>query len=429
MRIAYPALLSAKPMRSNMMRLSVCLLALALVLPASAPLWLEAADAAPPKATTAAKNAKNPGAAKTPEAPAAAPSGIETEARAAYIVDFRTGAVLLDKNSDERIPPASMSKMMTYYTVFSYLKEGKATLEDMLPVSEKAWRTQGSKMFVPLGGRVKIEDLLRGVIIQSGNDACIVLAEGLAGSEQAFVDEMNKKAQEIGLTGSHFTNVTGLPDPDHYMTARDLANLAKHIITDYPEFYKFESERDFTYNGIKQGNRNPLLYKDFGADGLKTGHTDEAGYCLTASAVRDNRRIIMVLAGLPSMKARATESERLIEWAFREFGGYALYKTGDTVDDAEVWLGATAKVPLTVSSDAVVTIPRRSRKDMKVTAVYDRPIKAPIAQGQPVGKLVVTVPGQTQTEFPLVAANSVERLGAMGRVGAALSYLVFGGKR
>ena len=415
--------------RPNTNRILACLVAL--VLSAAAVPWLASAATAPPKpaAKTPAAKGKATPETSAPGATSGTASGIDTEARAAYVIDFRTGAVLLDKNSDARIPPASMSKMMTYYTVFSYLKEGKATLEDMLPVSEKAWRTQGSKMFVPLGGRVKIEDLLRGVIIQSGNDACIVLAEGLAGSEQAFVDEMNKKAQEIGLTGSHFTNVTGLPDPDHYMTARDLANLAKHIITDYPEFYKFESERDFTYNGIKQGNRNPLLYKDFGADGLKTGHTDEAGYCLTASAVRDNRRIIMVLAGLPSMKARATESERLIEWAFREFGGYSLYKTGDTVDDADVWLGASARVPLTVSSDAVVTIPRRTRKDMKVTAVYDKPIKAPIEKGQQVGKLVVTVPGQSPTEFPLVAATSVERLGAMGRVGAALSYLVFGSKR
>src|SRR5260221_2229025 len=206
-----------------------------------------------------------------------------------------------------------MSKMMTYYTVFSYLKEGKATLEDLLQIREKAGRTQGLRWSVLLGGRVKIEDLLRDVIIQSGNEACIVLAEGLAGSEQAFVDEMNKKAQEIGLTGSHFTNVTGLPDPEHYMTARDLATLARHIITDYPEFYKFESERDFTYNGIKQGNRNPLLYKDVCADGLKTGHTDEAGYCLTGSAVREKRRIIMVIARLPSMKARGQESERLIQ--------------------------------------------------------------------------------------------------------------------
>jgi D-alanyl-D-alanine carboxypeptidase (penicillin-binding protein 5/6) len=404
-----------------------CLLALGFMLSLAVPGSAPAATAPAKPAAKAAPAGKGKAA---PEAPSqGTASGIDTEARNAYIIDFRTGAVLLDKNSDERIPPASMSKMMTYYTVFSYLKEGKASLEDMLPVSEKAWRTQGSKMFVPLGGRVKIEDLLRGVIIQSGNDACIVLAEGLAGSEQAFVDEMNKKAQEIGLTGSHFANVTGLPDPDHYMTARDLSTLARHIITDYPEFYKFESEKEFTYNGIKQGNRNPLLYKDLGADGLKTGHTDEAGYCLTASAVRENRRIIMVLAGLPTMKSRATESERLIEWAFREFGGYTLFKPGDTVDEADVWLGDSAKVPLTVSSDAVVTIPRRSRKDMKVTAVYDKPIKAPFAKGQPVGKLVVTVPNQTPTEFPLVTANAVERLGAMGRVGAALSYMVFGGKR
>ena len=410
-------------------RAFVWLLILGLALRVAPGMWPDAAAAAPPKASPAAKAPAAKGKTAPEAPPAATAGGIDTEARAAYIVDFRTGAVLLDKNSEERIPPASMSKMMTYYTVFSYLKEGKATLADMLPVSEKAWRTQGSKMFVPLGGRVSIEDLLRGVIIQSGNDACIVLAEGLAGSEQAFVDEMNKKAQQIGLTGSHFTNVTGLPDPEHYMTARDLAALARHIISDYPEFYKFESEFDFTYNGIKQGNRNPLLYKNVGADGLKTGHTDEAGYCLTASAVRDNRRIIMVLAGLSSMKARATESERLIEWAFREFGGYALFKPGDTVDDADVWLGDATKVPLTVAADAVVTIPRRARKDMKVTAVYDKPIKAPITQGQSVGKLVVTAPGQQPTEFPLVAANAVERLGAMGRVGAALGYLVFGAKR
>lgn len=418
-------------MSPTMNKFFACLLALVFAL-ATSP-WLDPAGAATVKTGAAAKtpSAKTPSAKSKPAADAPASGtagGIETEAHAAYIIDFRTGAVLLDKNGDERIPPASMSKMMFYYTVFSYLKEGKATLEDMLPVSEKAWRTQGSKMFVPLGGRVKIEDLLRGVIIQSGNDACIVLAEGLAGSEQAFVDVMNRKAQEMGLTGSHFANVTGLPDPEHYMTAHDLAILAKHIITDYPEFYKFESEKEFTYNGIKQGNRNPLLYKDLGADGLKTGHTEEAGYCLTGSAVRDGRRIIMVLAGLPTMKSRVTESERLLEWAFREFGGYALYKAGDTVEEADVWLGATTRVPLTVTSDAVVTIPRRSRKDMKVTAVYDTPIKAPIAQGQPVGKLVVTVAGQTPTEFPLVAAAAVERLGAVGRVGAALSYLVFGGK-
>ena len=395
-------------------------------------------SAAPPTTKAAAASGKaqptpKGGAAPAAAAPAASapttgPSTIDTEARNAFIVDMKTNAVLLDKGADERIAPASMSKMMFYYTVFGYLKDGKAKLDDMLPVSEKAWRTQGSKMFVPLGGRVSIDDLLKGVIIQSGNDACIVLAEGLAGSEQAFVDQMNKKAQEIGLTGSHFANVDGLPDPEHYMTPRDLATLARHIIEDYPEFYKYESEKEFTYNGIKQGNRNPLLYKDLGADGLKTGHTDEAGYCLTASAVRENHRIIMVLAGMPTMKSRINESERLLDWAFREFGGYTLFKAGDTVDEAEVWLGAAPKVQMTVTSDAVVTIPRRSRKDMKVTVSYDKPVKAPIEKGQQIGKIEVTVPGMQPTEFPLVAANSVEKLGAMGRVGAALSYLVFGAR-
>jgi D-alanyl-D-alanine carboxypeptidase (penicillin-binding protein 5/6) len=341
-------------------------------------------------------------------------------------MEAETGAVLLDKKADERMPPASMSKVMTAYLVFQYLKEGRAKLDDELPVSERAWRTQGSKMFVPLGGRIKIEELIRGMVIQSGNDACVVLAEGLAGSEQAFVDQMNETAKKLGLTNSHFADVNGLPNPDHYMSARDLALLALRTIKDFPEYYKYYGEKEFKFNNINQGNRNPLLYKDLGADGLKTGHTDEAGYCLTGSAVRDNHRIIMVIAGLPSMKSRFSESERLIDWAFREFGGYTLVKAGEAVEEADVWLGVQAKVPMVTTADAVATLPRRLRKDMKVTVAYDKPVKAPIAKGQQIGKLVVTVPGMQPVEFPLVAANDVERLGAMGRVGAALSYLVFG---
>ncbi|HEY0521942.1 MAG TPA: D-alanyl-D-alanine carboxypeptidase family protein [Stellaceae bacterium] len=359
-------------------------------------------------------------------AASAAAGTIDTQARNAIIIDMRTGALLLDKNADQRMPPASMSKIMTAYTVFTYLKEGKTSLDSMLPVSEKAWRTGGSKMFVPLNGQVKVEDLIRGMVIQSGNDACVVLAEGLAGSEESFVEEENKLAQKLGLTGSHFANVTGLPSPDHYMTARDLATLAKRMIQDFPEYYHYDSEKEFTYNGIKQGNRNPLLYKDLGADGMKTGHTEEAGYGLTASVLRENRRIIMVLAGLPSMKSRAQESERLIEWAFREFGGYTLFKSGDKIDDADVWLGAEAKVPLTVQSDAVVTMMRKSRRDMKVMLTYDKPIKAPVAKGTVVGKLVATAPDMDPVEFPVVTAESVDRLGALGRVGAAVSYFVFG---
>ena len=205
---------------------------------------------------------------------------IDTQAKHAFVLEVETGTVLLDKGAEERIPPASMSKVMTAYLVFDYLKQGRAKLEDELPVSEAAWRTGGSKMFVPLGGRIKIEDLVQGMVIQSGNDACVVLAEGLAGSQQAFVEQMNQKAQEIGLRDSHFANVDGLPSPEHWMTARDLATLAVRTIEDFPEYYKYYSEKEYKFNNISQGNRNPLLYKDIGADGLKTGHTEEAGYSL-----------------------------------------------------------------------------------------------------------------------------------------------------
>lgn len=363
------------------------------------------------------------------EAPAAAPTnGIETQAKHTLILEVDTGTVLLDKGADERMPPASMSKIMTAYVVFDMLKQGRAKLEDELPVSERAWRLQGSKMFVPIGGRISIDDLLKGVIIQSGNDACLVLAEGLAGSEEAFVDLMNQKAQAIGLKDSHFANVSGLPDPNHYMTARDLATLAIRTIKDFPEYYHYYGDTEYEFNNIKQGNRNPLLYKGMGADGLKTGHTEEAGYSLTASVKREDRRIILVLGGLPTMKARAQESERLIDWAFREFNDYRLFAAGDKVDDGDVWLGSAAKVPLTVSHDLVVTLPRRARKDMKVTAEYDRPIAAPITQGQTVGKVIVTAPELPSTEAPLVAAAGVDRMDPLGRIATLAGYLVWGNR-
>ncbi len=351
--------------------------------------------------------------------------GIDTQARHALIVEAETGAVLLDKLADERIPPASMSKVMTAYMVFDYLKQGRAKLDDELPVSETAWRTGGSKMFVPIGSRIKIDDLLRGMIIQSGNDACVVLAEGLAGSLAAFLDQMNEKAKQIGLKDSHFANVDGLPDPDHYMTARDLATLAMRTIQNFPEYYHYYGEKEYNFNNINQGNRNPLLYKEIGADGLKTGHTDEAGYSLLASVKRDKRRVVLVLSGLPSMKARATESERLIEWGFREYNDYQLFAVGDKVDDAEVWLGAEPKVQMTVDKDFLVTLPRKSRKDMKVTVAYDKPVPAPIKKGDRVGKLVVTAPEMAPAEAPLVAAGNVDRMGPVGRMAMVASHLIW----
>jgi serine-type D-Ala-D-Ala carboxypeptidase (penicillin-binding protein 5/6) len=354
------------------------------------------------------------------------PAVFDTAARNAIVVDFESGRVLLDKNADQRMPTASMSKIMTAYVVYSDIRDGKVKLEDELPVSQEAWHTGGSKMFVPYPGKVKVEDLIRGMIIQSGNDACVVLAEGLAGSTQAFVEQMNEMAKKLGLDNSHFANVDGLPDPEHYMSPRDLASLARHLITDFPQFYRYESEKEFAYNGIKQGNRNPLLYKDLGADGIKTGHTDEAGYGLVGSAVRNGRRVIFVISGLPSMNARASESDRVLEWSYREFEDVTVAKAGEAIDDAPVWLGATATVPVSAAHDSVVTLARGARKGLKVTASYDGPAKAPIKEGEAVGTLTVTVPDQDAIAIPLVALKPVDRLGAAGRVAASLAQYILG---
>ncbi len=362
-------------------------------------------------------------------AAAGAPAiGIDTEATHAIVVEVETGTVLLDKAADQPFPPASLNKLMTAYVVFDMLKKGAAKLTDLLPVSEEAWRLGGSKMFVPLGGKVSIDDLVHGMIIQSGNDACLVLAEGLAGSEQAFVDLMNKTAKQIGLKHSHFANVTGLPDPDGWVTARDLATLAMRTIKDFPEFYKIYGEKEFTFNNIKQGNRNPLLYENDGADGLKTGHTKESGFSVTGSVKRGDRRIVIVLGGLPSMRARAQESERLVDWAFRDFNDYRLFSVGETVEDAPVWLGAAARVPLTLADNLVVTLSRQARTAMKVTADYTSPIPAPIAKGETLGKLVVTAPGMAPIETPLIAAANVPRMNAIGRIATLAGYLVWGGR-
>ncbi len=361
----------------------------------------------------------------------AAPPTIDTSARTAIILDFDTGAVLYDKSAEMRIPPASMSKIMTAYVVYSYLKAGRVKLDDTLPVSEKAWakhKSDESNMFVPLGAQVKVEDLIRGMIIQSGNDACVVLAEGLAGSEQAFVEQMNEQAQKLGMKDSHFANVDGLPDPEEYVTAHDLATLARDMVRDFPEYFHYDSEKDFTYNNIKQGNRNPLLYKDLGVDGMKTGHTEEAGYGITVTALRNGRRIIEVLSGMSSMKERSQESEKLLEWAYREWANYKLVKAGDAVDDAPVWLGVSPTVPVASNADVVVTLPRRSRQGMKATAVYDHAAKAPVAEGQTVGKLMISAPDVPAIEVPLVATKSVDRVGAFTRAGLAAGYLIFGRK-
>ena len=351
---------------------------------------------------------------------------LDTIGKQAILVDLTTNTVLFEKNADQRMPPSSMSKIMTMYMVFDALKQGKLSLDHTLPVSERAWRMQGSKMFVELHGSIKVDDLIKGVIVQSGNDACIVLAEGLAGSESAFAELATRKAKDLGMTGTNLVNATGWPDPNHYMTARDLAILAERLIRDFPEYYHYYAIREFQYHGIKQGNRNPLLYRGIGADGIKTGHTDAAGYGLTASAEREGRRLVLVINGLPSMQARADESARLIEWGFREFNAYALFKAGETIEEVPVWLGDREKVAVTVPSDLKVTMARVDRPNMKVTLVANQPVAAPIRKGDPVGKIVIAAPGAPAKEVPVVAASDVEKLGFFGRAMAAAKHIVLG---
>lgn len=351
---------------------------------------------------------------------------IDTAARQAVLIDMTTGTVLFEKNAGQRMPTSSMSKVMSMYMVFEALKQQRLSLDDAMIVSERAWRMQGSKMFTELGNSIKVEDLIRGVIIQSGNDASIVLAEGLSGSEEKFAEEMSKRARDLGMNGSNFMNSTGWPHDNHYSTAHDLAILAQRLIVDFPEYYHFYSEKEFTYHGIKQGNRNPLLYRDIGADGLKTGHTDAAGYGLMASAKRGERRLVLVVNGLANMQARADESARLIEWGFREFDAYPFFKAGQPVEAAPVWMGAQAEVPATVAKDLVVTMSRDERRGLKVTAKFDRPVQAPVAKGDQVGRLVIEAPGFSTREVPLVAAQDVAELGVFGRIAAAAKHLVSG---
>lgn len=365
-------------------------------------------------------------AAATIFAASASAQSIDTPARNAYVIDLATDTVLLNKNADVPMPPASMSKLMTIYMVFERLKKGSLNLEDTFLVSKKAWRKGGSKMFVKVGDRVKVSDLLRGIIVQSGNDACIVIAEGLGGTEEAFAEMMTRRAREIGLTDSRFANATGWPHRDHKMSARDLAELSRLLIVQFPELYKIFDERTFTYSDIKQSNRNPLLYRNIGADGLKTGHTEASGYGLTASAVRGDRRIIIVLNGLGSDRERSQESLRVMEWAFRAFRPYALFKKDEVVTKADIWLGAATSVPLVIPNDLKLTLSRNARSKMKVVVRMNNPVAAPVRKGQKLATLSISAPNLKTREIPLLAAESVNQLGFVGRIGAAIKHVLWG---
>ncbi len=358
--------------------------------------------------------------------PASTPIGpLDTAARFAVALDHTTGATLMDKDADVAMTPSSMTKLMTAYIVYSMLKSGRLRLEQTLPVTERAWRMGGSKMFVQVGSEVKVEDLIRGMIIQSGNDACIVLAEAIAGSEEQFAELMNAKGREMGLQQSNFRNSTGWPDPAHRMSARDIAIVARRLITDFPDYYKYDAEKSFKYNNIDQQNRNPLVQKGI-ADGMKTGHTDDGGYGLVASAMRGNRRVILVVNGLSSMRQRGEEGERLLDWCFREFENVPLFTAADTIESVPVWLGTVPKVPLVAGRDVVATMPRGWRGKTKVALSYDTPIRAPVLRGTELGHLTVTGSGMGDIDVPLLAGADVPRMGLIGRAGAVFSRMVLG---
>ncbi len=362
----------------------------------------------------------------------AAPPTFQTSAKQAILIDFDTGAILYEKNADEPMFPASMTKIMTSVLAFDELRAGRLTMDSTFHVSEEAWRKGGSKMFVRVNTDVRLGDLLRGVIVQSGNDASIVVAEGIAGSEEAFAQHMTERAHEIGMSSTTFRNATGWPDPEHVTTAHDLARLAIFMIREHPDFYSFYSEKEFTYGKsldgkpITQGNRNPLLYKSVGADGLKTGHTEASGYGLTASAIRGDRRLIMVLNGMESVRKRSNEAERLINWGFATFDNYELFKAGETVENAKVWLGSEPNVPLVIDEALTITIPKASRREMSVKVFYESPIPAPVPEGAEVARVEVQAPDIEKIVRPLKTAKSVQQLDFFGRITSAINFIIFG---
>ena len=333
-----------------------------------------------------------------------------TIAASAYILqDFHTGKVLAENNADAKLAPASLTKIMTVYVVFRELSNGHLHLGDMATISEKAWKTSGSRMFIDLGNQVKIEDLLQGVIIQSGNDASVALAEHVAGDEATFADMMNQHAARLGMTNSHFKNSDGLPVADHYTSARDLAILTTALIKEFPDYYRWFSQKEFTFNKITQHNRNQLLSRDESVDGVKTGFTDDAGYCLVASALREDMRLISVVMGAKSANARANENQTLLNYGFRFFESHRLYEGKKPLNEARIWKGASKTIPLGLAEDLYATIPRRQYPDLKAVINVDKKITAPVKEGAKLGSVKVTLKDELIIDKDLVALQTVEQ--------------------
>ncbi len=354
-----------------------------------------------------------------------------TPAREAILLDTSTNTILFEKNADTPFPPASMSKLMTIYYAFEAIKQGEMSLMDEVVVSDEAWRNwnnRGSTMFLRARDVVTVADLLRGIIVLSGNDACVVLAEHMAGSEELFVEWLNAKAVDLGMQNSQFRNSTGWPADGHIMSARDLAKLSLLLVNEFPDLYPMFAEREYLYKDFRSNryNRNPLLSRFPGADGLKTGHTEESGYGLASSAERDGRRLVLVVSGLASKSARMRESQRLMQYGFRNFSHYPLFKAGETVEHAEVWLGEDATVPMVVADDVALTMSRRERSNMVINVAYSNPMPAPINKGDLVGKLTINLPDKAPVQVDLLAGITVEKVGGFNKISAALEYLIFG---
>ena len=342
---------------------------------------------------------------------------LSTPANFAVIMDYKTGAILFEKNADTPTAPASMSKLMTVAIVFEKLKNGELSLNDEFFISEKAWRMEGSKMWVRVDTKIPLQDLLRGIIVQSGNDACIAVAENISGTEEAFAELMTRKAREWGMNNSTFANASGWPHPEHKMSMRDLATLTRKMVSEYPEYYAIFAEREFTWENISQSNRNPLLDMFDGADGLKTGHTEESGYGLVGSAIKDGERRIVVLNGLSSEKERRNEARRMMNISFNDFAEKTLFKAGDIVGEAAVFGGKAKTVPL-ITRDAVSMVLHRSELDsVKATFIYEGPVAAPVVEAQQVGYLKVMRDNGVSREYPLFAGRRVSEVGIFGKIG------------
>ena len=345
--------------------------------------------------------------------------------KAFLLLDFNSGHVIAASNNDMRVEPASLTKIMTAYLSFKALKNGHLSLTQPLPVSEKAWKVEGSKMFIEPNKPVTVDELLHGTIIQSGNDSSIALAEGIASSEDLFADMMNKEAQRLGMKNTHYMNATGLPDPQHYTTAADLATLAAALIRDFPaEYAKYYSTKEYTYNKITQPNRNRLLWLDPNVDGMKTGHTESAGFCLISSAKRNDMRRISVVLGAPNDSARATESQKLLNYGFQFFDSHLIYKQGQAISQLKVWKGSENQIASTVDKDLYVTIPKGEYSNIKATMSSIQPLIAPIKKGQAVGTIKFMLNGEVIDEQKLVAAKSIEGAGILGRAWDSIKLLL-----